>query len=452
VNFLIIKFIAPFETGFNLHSHKSLSNNISYRKFWDNIKSNVIESFPEIEFLHTYIDKAKQKFVTITDDANTLSAELFIIKEEQIKPYISNSLIELAHKHSFVIDSITSLGSCCKIYDNNIGVIELGFEIPFSDVELIQHIDEIQEFSNELMQNVLKKMYTDLLAKFFSEILKTVGHKDFIDTLDIKKEENVCPLWINRSLFVMNKDRSSLKILAEKWLTIGSENLNTILNDLMDEGIYLGWGHNLFLTEIHSLKSKQAIEALLLCQYYNAVIDNLNNKLSILIGETFLYKKFNNKTKMINKRLNNILSNTKLLLLQLNETEFNLQGFKQYYFLDLVTKWKLKTLKVNLEDKLQFCKEKIEEIYQQQTKKNQAVTEIILFGIGGLTLVDFFLNISQYAFAILTSSKNIHYQYIKIPGILDIASRVTPNGMIGSGFILFFVIFMLYSIFQSRSR
>jgi hypothetical protein len=451
---LIIKFIAPFETGLNLHSYQTLANSDLYRKFWSKVSKGMMNTFPNIVFLHSSIDKTKQKFETIKHDSTSLAFELLMVKDEQLNPFFIQSLEAFKENQKFIAltERLVYIESCCKIYDNTIGVVEFDFELSYSEEEILPILDELQKFSNELMEDVLKRVYLNLLSPVFSRLQLLDRDKKYIHSIELKTDEDICPLWVNRSLFVSEQNELILQTLAEKWLALSTENLNACITELMTSGIYLGWGHNLFLEKTDLLKSKQAVDALHLCQYYNAVFDNLDNKLSTIIGETFLHHKVNKRTKLLNKKLNDILANTKLLLLQMNETQFNLQGFKQYYFLDLVEKWHLEKLKANLENKMQFCQEKVQEIYQQQTKKNQLITEIILFGIGGIALVDFFSSISQYAFTILTSTKTINYEYINIPGMLDLATHITPNGMIWSGFIFLFIIFALYSLFQSRSR
>ena len=396
---LKFKFIAPFKTEFSIHTFKVLSNVETYSMFWGIVKGRLLERYHDVDFLHHINQSDHQKFTVITEDANTLSAEVLHIKEGHLKPFFQQALRKLGKKKGLcpVLQGAAYLCSSCKIYDNNIGILELDIETSFANDTLMDRVEELQIFSNELMEYTLQELYRDFLKHLFAEIHKIDKGWNYIKNIDLRSTKRPIILWVNRSLYI-SKTEPELESIAENWLSISNHTVEKITTELNEQGIYLGWGHNLIYHDTHVDKIRQAVEAIHLCQYFNAVLENFNTELTKLIGESFLSNKVNKKTKDLSRKLNDMLSITKLLLIQLNEAKFNLQDYKQYYFLDLVEKWKIEKIRITLEEKMMFCQEKIQEIYQRQSKRNQFIMEIILFSIGGIALVEFFTNISQFAF------------------------------------------------------
>lgn len=252
------------------------------------------------------------------------------------------------------------------------------------------------------------------------------------------------PLWVNRTLYIPKLENKSL--IYNYWLSLGEQDVDIVDEQIAKDGFYFGWGNNI-VTSTHDKKIlDDAVNAVNFCQYYNVVLDHANNQLSKLVGEVFSVNKRGKRIKYIEQTLELTIENANLLFLQLNEHRINLQGHRKKYFEDLLGKWKINAIKENIEKKIVFSKDKLDYFYRKSTKFSSTISESILFGIGGIALVDFFANLSQFS-RNMEANPDMGAIENHSFGFMHLAKTLSPDNMIWSGFlILLFLLFVFYFV------
>src|SRR5699024_5564748 len=101
------------------------------------------------------------------------------------------------------------------------------------------------------------------------------------------------------------------------------------------------------------------------------------------------------------------------------------------------------------ENKITFSKAKLNDYYRKSTKLSRTVSESILFGIGGIALVDFFANISQFARTIksnpaMSAIDDDSFVFISLGKLLS------PDNMVWTGILI--LLFLIIVFINVRRR
>lgn len=463
-----VKFIAPFKTNFNILYFNAMKDYEKYLHFWDTVRQQ-FEGDTRIYFVPT--SNNDLIYENIAQDGNNFSPEIFFIKND---PILANIMEEASDhfksKYSITYDVHTE-ETICRMYDNAIGIMETTVHVneeidQSNEEEWIAFIAYIQDFSNDYMKFLIGNYYKKCVKKYVEEILK-LDHSDFIQktfatkqTLKKKDkkiykmknglfaaEKEGTPLWVNRTLFLSTLENKSL--IYNHWLSLGEE-VNQVDEKINTDKFYLGWGNNLVINHYDEKNFSCAVDALNLCQYYNVILDHTNNQLSKLIGLVYSIKGKGKSIKRIEKLLEVNIENANLLFMQLNEQAVNLQGHRKKYFEELLNKWKIDSIKKSIEKKIIFSKEKLDSFYRKSSKFSHTVSESILFGIGGIALVDFFANISQFSRTIKANPEMGPIDDGSF-GFITLGRLVSPDNMIWSGILILLFLLFVFIYVKKRS-
>ncbi|MGM8365718.1 hypothetical protein ACLIBG_09600 [Virgibacillus sp. W0181] len=456
-----IKLIAPFKTSLNILYFNAMRDHKSYVEFWNNVKEQYNDN-ASINFLHS----KEREFIyeLINEDGNYLSPELFTISNDPVVQEIlelaQDRFMEPCNKYGITFDHQLK-ETTCHIFDNTIGIMETTIYIHrqiemFDELELRAFINDIQLFSNEFMKYVSQSYYDKSLQQLFNKIKsldkdhyvqKDLTDEQILNKSDKKvkrgffKAEHVgIPLWVNRTLYVPTFENETF--LYHHWLSLGNEGIDQVDKQVRRDGFYFGWGNNLVINGYEEKLLSCAVEALNLCQYYNVVLDHMNNQLSKLIGEVYSIKGRGKAVKRMEKLLEVNIENVNLIFMQLKEQVLNLQGYRKKYFEEILFKWKIDAIKDSITNKINFSKDRLDYFYRKYTKFSSTVSESILFAIGGIALVDFFANVSQFSRTIRANPEMAILDNESI-GFIRLGNALSPDNMIWTGIlILLFVMFV----------
>ncbi|MCA1053845.1 hypothetical protein LCM10_02510 [Rossellomorea aquimaris] len=441
-------FVAPFYSHLKLDTSKIKHRECEFEKVKNNFIKKNYGSFPWIKGVDN--SKNEMKFQNIQEDANKDNNIVFRIDTEHL---IESTLTKFRHNNPSI--EFKAINSELIIF--HYGISNLVLELSIDDHDL--ESERVQDFSNKLMTFVVQELFKLHLKELFVKFVKELNN-DFIHIRNHEKMLNlhplidhVVPLWVNRTLLIDDgTDIYGLKTHILNWLALGGGEWTEVYETLQEDGKFLNWGHNIIIQKKENDQKKYIIEAIHLCQYYYSVLEMFNNELTELIGKTFTDRRDHGSIKKLRKKLNKLIFNVNFFMITMDEEWFNVQGQKKVYLNDLIKKWRIDRLKEMINKKVAYCQEKADDINNTLVKRNQTISEIILFAIGGIALVDFFTSVSQFSFAIRSNSNHIDYEYFNLPGILDLALKVAPDGMIFSGFIILLFLFSLYFTFINRSR
>lgn len=460
-----LKLIAPFKTNFNILYFNALKNHKEYTQFWTQVQDDLFdESFIEVHHILTN----DLIYEDIETDGNNFSPKVLTFNGDPVWEDIFKEANEIFQDsldaYQIKFDEMLE-ATLCHVYDNAIGIIETDIYINDWQIEknkgnLSEFLREIQLIGNKFMNFFTKSYYDKVLKKRIEDLKQLDSNKliqkkhvnqQVINKLDKKnktiyfpKEKLGIPLWVNRTLYV--NELKNPNLIYNQWLSLGEDDIEIVTKRIKNDRFYFGWGNNIVIGIHDENILNSAIDAVNLAQYYNVIFDYTNNHLSKLIGEVYTT---NNKKENI-KQIENILEinieNANLLFMQFNEHSLNLQGHRKKYFDDLIKKWNIEKIKENILNKITFSKDKLNDFYRKSTKVSRMISESILFGIGGVALVDFFANISHFARTIKVNPSMSSYDEHSF-GFISLGKILSPDSMIWTGvLILLFLIIVFINV------
>ena len=240
--------------------------------------------------------------------------------------------------------------------------------------------------------------------------------------------------------------RARREALLDHWLPLATSEPH--IRDLSRASgtIFLGWGHNVFDRPMDSRASCDAWYSLLLGQFFYTVLDCASVGLSRFIGMSLSGLSMK-ETQRLNAELQDVVSQVQLVTTQFHDTQQNLQGTRRAYFNDLASRWRMDVLTENVEKKIRIVTGLIERLFQRSTRLNQTLVELMLFAIGGISLVSFGLSLSQYAL-----SANPSPAIDRVPGLLDAGAALPPDLMIWVCIILLILWLVIFLGIDKRSK
>lgn len=469
-----LKLIAPFKTNFNIYSFKVMQDNNAYTKFWETVQNY----YQNDDCFNICIPLNNEMiYESIDYDGNYLSPEVFKLQYDQ--KMIDIMLLAEKHfdpenKNYYSITFDYQLNkTVCHLYDNSIGILEteIFIDVPYDQNEQEKdwkHFFEfIQDFSNKYMDFLISHYYKKSIKQYIESCYKLDRNYSFLQKnyTDIqlmnrneKKIGNINkylldadefgkPLWVNRTL-VINSIQSH-DIFLNNWLSLGEESKEDILKVLREDKMYFGWGNNIAVDGSDDKVYDFAIEALNLCQYYNVALDNLNQKFSTLTGSIYQVDKKKRISNHIEKLLYINMENAEILFMQLKEQTINLQGHRKKYFEELTNKWKLDVIRDSIKEKRMISENKIQQLDKRRSKFNHTISETILFGIGGLALVNLTLDVSEYARNIIAKPEMGVTD--KSVGLVSVGRFVSPDNMAWIGIVFLVVLLSVFVVVKKRS-
>lgn len=472
-NDIKIKLFAPFKTDFNILWFYAMKDYDEFIFLFDRIKQHY-KTNKHIEF--STPSHEEFRFKHIQEDGNNMNPEIFITKKDpalfEIMHDIQYALDNEYHAFHMEVDRNVD-DTICYIFDNGIGVLESSITLK----DKLHETDEqawsnffhfVQDYSNVYMEYLTNRYYESKLRHYIAD-MKQLDMKGFIQNqyenrillnkhnrnvykmkIDMFKYNTIgIPLWVNRTVCLSSLENKK-DILCNHWLALDTENRQDVADKIKHDQIYLGWGNNVMVGKPADSVYQSAMKALILSQYYNVILDDLNNQLSNLIGDLFSIKRYGRHLKDTEILLETYIENAELIFMQLDEQQINLQGHRKKYFSELTEKYKLDIIKQNIENKISFSREKMNYFYRQKTKLNHTISESILIGIGGIALVDFFANVSQLSRNIKVNPDMVEKDTPSI-GFVDLGMILSPNNMIWTGFGLMFLILLYFIVVKRRS-
>jgi hypothetical protein len=454
--------IVPFRTHFSLKSSSYVSLGDAYKNFWKNFATKLdAKEQKKISLLHQPKEK-NMRFKVIHEDSNLLREEILKINEDEKIKTLINEVVYEQNKMYFPNNQNEKIKfvegtSNFTLFDNTIGIFEITLEIPSAFFhKLDSFLENIQHWGNDVCNKIVQTTYNDTILPLIKKIVNFDKNRKFIANTenhygfpDISKKKNLLihkaqtgqPLWVNRTL-IQNHDSKINPDLINKWIFTHSsitDIINTLeqYNDDEKNSAYLGWGNNFIYNEINSNVVKDAKKALLLSQYYYGVLDSLNINLSYIIGQSNYISKFK-ESKNYNSLLKELVNIVSIIRVGYIDTLQNFQGDREFFFRQVIESWSIPELFENIEQKSNVCKEKISEIYKHSMKKSQFIVELLLFFLGGISLLEF-VN------TLITFWSNKAGTKDDIPGLYDLGAQFSPDGLLWSGMILLIVFFILYS-------
>lgn len=264
-------------------------------------------------------------------------------------------------------------------------------------------------------------------------------------------------LWVNRTLELSLSDiKEHEETLKSYWCYIQDD----LYSEINNKGYHVAWGNNIFSKETVTNKKENLIDSILIMQYYSAIIDETNENLKALIETISISQKNQDKALPNFDGHDNIKSyisyhekKTKQVIIDYNDDLLNLQGFRQYYALELANKWNIDKVINNIREKISYCEETIESIELTKRMKSLFVTDMLLFLVGLSSALSFALSLGQSLDTITVNpGTNFNERIINLFIALYNFPKETLAGLMSSITSLLMVILLfIYVVYRRRN-
>ena len=477
-----MRLLSPFRCHLNIETSKVLSNEEDYGSNWALIRRAVqpdldaIAPGTRVEYLHEGLAPMAMRFQNLGVDGSFFPPELLRVRPPADSSFVADAAAEaepqLADAGLAGMAAPEPESLLFRVYDNTIAICELTLVLadePFFDRPEAS-IEALQGYTNRLMESIVRRYYAAVLLPLVVAIWRRDFRRKFIERpgsytgfpdLTIREErlrrqsgemptrdEGVGGqiLWVNRSLYTSGLDDSRREALLDRWLSLATSE-GALREQARARGaVFLGWGHNAFDQPPDSRASDDGWYALLLGQFFYTVLDCTSVGLSHFIGISLRGLPMK-ETQGLNAKLQDVVSQVQLVTTQFHDTQQNLQGTRRAYFNDLAARWRMDVLTENVEKKIRIVTGLIERLFQRSTRLNQTLVEVMLFAIGGISLVSFGLSLSQFALSVTPSPAND-----RVPGLLDAGAGLPPDLMIWGCILLLVLWLVVFLGIDRRSR
>jgi len=465
----------------------------------------------DVRYLHTtkHNESRGLEYFSISTDTEIVPAATLVVKPrytvEQLNAFWETAIqaeIEARKNNGDSFDEatarnwhrhfVTNPGSLqVTVFDNTIAIVETDLNIDLSKAALTpdahnlkQFLTTIQGAGNRFIVALIDDYYDNALHSFLTTLYESQPaqekylrnpqtFKSFRDVRNVGNRRASRSLassrvkWVTRTLHLPrdgrgSDDRTLYESITRSWLedTGAYADANDIIANRRSFSFrwvnYVHWprsqeSSNKDLADgwESSLKYEDAWDALLLAQYFYSAIDALNVNLSLILGEAYSGAA-NNAIREINEALGDIMSRTKLVILNFREREKYLVRAKLDMLRNMIfDAWDFDDFVKQTEGKAELCEERVKQIHDRSSERSGLVTDILLLLIGTVSFFGLALDIARSAREFSTDSTI----GLRDEGVFDILSRISGvpmDAVIGSAFISILAMALIYGLFRWR--
>jgi hypothetical protein len=386
-----------------IRSHLNLKVGVNeqsqgYKTFLDSLS----QAAPSIRVQQFRNEKAYEKINV--DDRNTLC--LFRLKQDY--PELQAQLDVQVYSNCMSIVSI-----CFDLEDTEYGS-ELEAYLQTKTTELIDR------FYREILFPLLKSLPQSVQPSYLETVGKFTGFTDI--NMPFTGDSEVEQLWSSSLMRLSHSEVAENKQAIVDWLrdTPCPEDANKIIRG--EKNHALSWLHYV-LVEEQKGELDYMLEAMCLSQYVYAVQDVCNTHLYRAISDAYL----ENNTHSAEQTLDGIRAITRMHTCAYQESLKYLQRDKKQLIEQILSGWDFNKLTENSQRLLDTCSSRLKDIHTSRSEKSTFYTDLILVGIGFISLFDLAVSLSQYSRA-YTSNATLGYRDVEPSGFLtEIASWETDN-------------------------
>lgn len=441
-------FSAPFRTNINLSSLEAVDESQKLALAIDDaIKFTLSKSTNLFSYEIPLADtkKGELHFSELSEDCLPLSAtplfRLFIDEHELFSPS-ENIYNSFFGEHDFKVNK-------CSIdyYDNTIGIlyIDLSFLNIRHEHNILSEIDKCSTKYCSSIIKLIKPIENQILSKLTNTSNKdslfikngqfhVFFDRNNIDNQDPEKSEDM--LWVTRFFFTPEDPDFLTMNSLHKW-TQQSELIKreksfgkSKISFCVGNSVIFG---SLGKAEFSALKS-----SLSLSTYFYVLYSILNKNLGIIFLN--ISKSHKTSTSIITN-VNRIRGHIEFIENEFSDAIMGLQGLRKEISQTLFETWNYADLVKSANRKNNSVEKVVNFSLQEKKSRYERIIESILAAIGGVTVLDFTLNLFSY-------SSDTKLSNDSVLGLTDASKYLSIDGTLYT--IIIFLIFVLYLIIRKR--
>ncbi|KAA1161559.1 hypothetical protein [Pseudoalteromonas distincta] len=437
-------FSAPFRTQINLDSISAVDSldmitdilTETNKYLMNNFTEGIVLSSPWCSDSNSCL-----QYSSLSEDNLPLTA----------KPLIKMNITGLARSFEYYdisedYDSGLSLinESYVEFYDNTIAVllVDITFKNIINKNAFISSLDQWStKYCSALINSI--KLYEKKIQEKLIELDLSYKTKHFVPNGSFKvffdrnqtfTNINDEMLWVTRICLEV-KPNSNLDIFFN-W-TANPDLLEKKVKLLSSSATFCV-GNSLTFGKLNASEESALKVSLSLSLYFYVLHSTLNKNLRTIFLDISNSKKVSNS---VITNINRITSHIEFIENEFSDVIMGLQGLRCKITNILLDTWNYSELIRSVQKKKNAVEKNINFILQEKNNKYRRIVESILAGIGGISILDFSLNL------FLFSSKKI-VSNDSIPGLIDATNYLSVDGTIYM--ILLFLFFVFFLIMKKR--
>lgn len=325
-----------------------------------------------------------------------------------------------AHHLPALLD-VSSVGGCrVEYFDNTIAVlyVDVMFSESQSEADVFSALDK---WSTDFCARLID-MVGPIEDKIFSLLVDcdhrsgkriSLAQSEFNVFFDFKDEDLLVDglgkmLWVTRVCHVPI-DYEKAEIL-EKWTQKLS--INSLREGVAGVKVFLSVGNNVIWGDLAGRDRVALFRSLSVALYFYVIYSVVNRNLRYLyIGVS------NDKKNKINhfKKINQIRGYVDYIQGEMADVLMGLQGERKFLFVRFLDVWQFDFLKNSVNERKQSLSEQGDAFFREKQSRYARIVETILSAIGGVAILDFFVNLYWF-------SSEDEASEDRVVGLVDFAS------------------------------
>ena len=315
-----------------------------------------------------------------------------------------------------------------EYYDNTVAILHISVEVTFTkDDNTGFHF--LDKWSTALCARVIDKVfaYERLIEKSLVSknrgkreiFLKPESFRVFFDEgnqKNYKTDTLTKMLWVTR-IYIKDERKTNIALL-ERWTQ--QSDLDSKVKLIGSSKIAFCIGNSVIFSKVTDKEYSALISSMSICTYFYVLHDVINKNLK----SVFVSLSSKQTISMTDiSRVNKIRSHVEFIESEFSDVLLGLQGLRSNVATHLLDIWKYYDLVNSVKHRKETVGKMVDYLLQEKQGRYARVVEAILAAIGGVAILDFALNLFSFA-------NNSEIQQDSIPGLLDMAKKLPPDGVL----------------------
>ncbi len=427
------RFMGPCATVAKIALEPAVSVSAEYTAFWDEIAQRMDRwgegrdwwfTAPNTAFAHAAgsLRKSNLAYDTIQEDTSNLPACIVTwsvpLSESDLAAHLDHARRDVAQDDNtdqairqWATDlelSVRPNSISAKLYHNAIFIVQFDMDYRGEPGDLAsEHLEAIEAVGVALGRALADEV--DLgLAHWAKMARKHTEHgADMVRLTPLAHQSNGagkddpsqpderrgCALWVTRSM-IRTREDAPVDDVLDAWMTPAST-VGDWRQSMRERGFAMEWLRYAY-TEVGDGErfSPDAWEAMLFCQYFYAAVERAESETFRILGGSAERDQSKAKRKEWFEALSAARLEAELILVRYRHLRRYASRTHQPLVDEIMEGWDFDALVDNLTKSVTICRENLEQILQRATARSTVWTDLLLFSIGSLAVLDFLIGLS----------------------------------------------------------
>lgn len=330
-------------------------------------------------------------------------------------------------------DTATSLQADSVLlycYDDALAVAVI--DLRFQPIDQLPDDHEISRLVSRLLERYVAPIAStvfDALSADQGALLAPQSYYNF-STYDRAGLTACKPLWVARMVLLDGRESPADTQRWRAW--VGEQGRG--------DKLLLGSGNSLCIGDIN--EHQDALRAMLLCQFYAALMWQLESIFMQRLGQFNVHINRSNRMRQslrLADKIEQQIDHLEYVSLQFSTAMYGTQGQRRAFVRNMVSAWQLERQQGTVAQIAELLRRRIGRLSAERNAYQNRMIQQILGIIGGLSVVDLFLALTAFS---------RDYPDDEVPGLLDVVAQTPSDYMLSASLLVVSVIAVVVVRYQ----